>query len=97
MDEICIDINDIERLQKRGIRLAEAQGAGAVKAPEKPLAGIIRKQRNRNRSVSDVLNIGAGTRCQHCGMLYFMWVDKCSTCSKAMEYNMGTRDEKVRL
>jgi len=97
MDEICIDIKDIERLQKRGIRLAEAQGSGSVSNESNPLAGITRSQRNRNKSVGDVLNIGSGTRCQHCGMLYFMWVDKCRTCSKKMEYNMGHRDEKVRL
>ena len=96
MEEVQIDIRDIERLQKRGIRLAEGMGA-AVAKPETPLQGIVSKQRIRNRKIGDVLNIGSGTRCLHCGMLYFMWVDKCRTCNKAMEYNMGDRNEAVRI
>ena len=90
-----LGFDDIERLQKRGIRLAESYGAGTVLNEDKPLQGITKKQRNRNKKAGDVLNIGSGTRCKNCGMLYFMWVDKCSTCGRQMEYNLGQVDNKV--
>ena len=88
-----LGLDDIERLQKRGIRLAESYGAGTVFNEDRPLQGITKKQRNRNKKAGDVLNIGSGTRCKHCGMLYFMWVDKCGTCGRQMEYNLGQREE----
>ena len=88
-----LGFDDIERLQKRGIRLAESYGAVTVFNEDKPLQGITKKQRNRNKKAGDVLNIGSGTRCKHCGMLYFMWVDKCRTCNRQMEYNLGQREE----
>ena len=88
-----LGLDDIERLQKRGIRLAESYGAGSVFNEDKPLQGVTKKQRNRNKKAGDVLNIGTGTRCKSCGMLYFMWVDKCSTCGRQMEFNLGERED----
>lgn len=88
-----LGLDDIERLQKRGIRLAESYGAGTVFNEDRPLQGVTSKQRNRNKKVGDVLNIGAGTRCKNCGMLYFMWVDNCRTCGRQMEYNLGERED----
>jgi hypothetical protein len=87
-----LGLDDIARLQKRGIRLNESYGASAVADEENPLSGLTLKQRNRNKNAGDVLNIGSGTRCKHCGMLYFCWVDKCRTCSKPMEFNLGQKE-----
>jgi hypothetical protein len=87
-----LGLDDIERLQKRGIRLNESYGASVVADESSPLSGVTLKQRNRNKNIGDVLNIGAGTRCQQCGMLYFMWVDKCRTCGRQMEYNLGVKE-----
>ena len=89
METTQIDLDDIQRLQKRGIRLAESLGEGKVFNEANPLAGVTKKQRHRTSKAADVLNIGSGTRCRHCGMLYFCWVDNCRTCKKPMEYNMG--------
>jgi hypothetical protein len=87
-----LDLDDIKRLEHRGVRLAESYGAGTVFNEDNPLAGITKKQRMRTRKAGDVLNIGSGTRCKHCGMLYFCWVDNCSTCGRQMEYNHGSRE-----
>jgi hypothetical protein len=87
-----LGLDDIARLQKRGICLNESYGASAVADEENPLSGLTLKQRNRNKNAGDVLNIGSGTRCKHCGMLYFCWVDKCRTCSKPMEFNLGQKE-----
>ena len=87
-----LGLDDIERLQKRGVRLAESYGAGSVMNENNPLQGITLKQRNRHKStVGDVVNIGSGTRCKNCGMLYFCWVDNCRTCGRQMEYNLSRR------
>ena len=88
-----LGLDDIDRLQKRGIRLAESYCDGTVFNEDRPLQGITKKQRNRNKKAGDVLNIGSGTRCKHCGLLYFMWVDQCRTCPRQMEYNLGQREE----
>ena len=88
-----LGLDDIARLQKRGIRLNESYGASAVADEENPLSGLTLKQRNRNKNAGDVLNIGSGTRCKHCGMLYFCWVDKCRTCSQPMEFNLGVKQQ----
>ena len=64
--------------------------------PEDPLRGVVKEQRNRNSEIGDVLNIGSGTRCKHCGMLHFMWRENCGSCGKPMEYNLGHRDEGAR-
>ena len=86
-----LGLDDIERLQKRGIRLAETRTQGKVVDETNPLQGAMMKQRIRNRKAGDVLNIGSGTRCKHCGMLYFCWVDVCQSCGRQMEYNLGSR------
>lgn len=86
-----LGLDDIERMQKRGIRLNEVYGASVRTNEDKPLEGVTLKQRNRNRAAGDVLNIGSGTRCKHCGMLYFCWVDNCRTCGKAMDFNLGVK------
>tara|TARA_R100000005_G_scaffold95579_1_gene77689 strand:+ start:499 stop:798 length:300 start_codon:yes stop_codon:yes gene_type:complete len=92
-----LDFDDISRAQKTNVRLAEALGSGDVYNSLKPLEGVTAAQRQRNTDVGDILNIGAGTRCQHCGMLHFLWVDKCRSCNRPMEYNMGHRNEEARL
>jgi len=97
MDKAVLDVKDLERMQKRDIRWAEAIGSGNVTNTERPLAGITREQRMRNAKAKDILNIGSGTRCRHCGLLYFCWVENCSACGNAMDYNLGHRDENVRL
>ncbi len=88
-----LGLEEIERLQKRGIRLAESYGSGSVFNTERPLEGITQKQRVRTSKAADVMNIGSGTRCKACGMLYFCWVDKCRTCNQKMDFNLGTHDE----
>jgi hypothetical protein len=88
-----LGLDDIERLQKRGVRLAESYGNGSVFNEDKPLEGLTLKQRNRHKStMNDVVNIGAGTRCVSCGMLYFCWVADCRTCGRQMDYNLGERE-----
>jgi len=88
-----LGLDDIERLEKRGIKLAENAGHGAVFNEDKPLEGIIKKQRIRNRKAGDVVNIGSGTRCQNCGLLYFCWTDKCQACGRQMDFNLGERGQ----
>ena len=85
-----LGLDDIERLQKRGIRFDESYGASVRVNEDKPLEGVTLKQRNRNKNAGDVLNIGTGTRCKSCGMLYFCWVDKCRTCGVKMDFNLST-------
>ena len=87
-----LGLDDIERLQKRGIRLNESYGTTVRTNEDNPLSGFALKQRNRNKSAGDVLNIGSGTRCKHCGMLYFCWVDKCRTCGMQMDFNLGNKE-----
>jgi hypothetical protein len=88
-----LGLDDIERLQKRGIRLNESYGASVRTNEDKPLSGVTIKQRNRNKNAGDVLNIGSGTRCKHCGMLYFCWVDTCRTCKKPVDFNLGKKEQ----
>jgi hypothetical protein len=87
-----LGLDDIERLQKRGIRFDESYGASVRVNEDKPLEGVTLKQRNRNKNAGDVLNIGTGTRCKSCGMLYFCWVDKCRTCGVKMDFNLSTKE-----
>lgn len=87
-----LGLDDIERLQKRGIRFDESYGASVRVNEDKPLEGVTLKQRNRNKNAGDVLNIGTGTRCKGCGMLYFCWVDKCRTCGVKMDFNLSTKE-----
>ena len=93
-----LDFDDISRAQKENVKLAETLNqTGSVFNTDRPLAGVVGQQRQRNTEVGDILNIGSGTRCKHCGLLHFMWVEKCSACKKPMEYNMAHRDEEARL
>ena len=74
-----IDLADIERMQKQGIRSdVSLDLTDLVKRDEKnPLKGITQEQRNRNSEAADILNIGKGTRCKHCGMLYIkVWASR---------------------
>jgi hypothetical protein len=91
-----LELSDIERAQKQNVKLAETLGTGTVFNTDKPLAGAITKQNKRVDDIGDILNIGSGTRCQHCALLHFMWVEKCSSCKKPMEYNMAHRNEEAR-
>ena len=84
-----LGLDDIARLEKRGIRLAENLGEGSVFNEDKPLEGITKQQRIRNRKAADVVNIGAGTRCTSCGLLYFCWTPKCQACGHKMDFNLG--------
>ena len=95
LESVEIDINDISRFQKQDVR-ADISYKHEVDT-ENPLKGVTRKQRARTAEVSDVMNIGSGTRCKHCGMLHFMWRATCGSCDKPMEYNLATRDEEARL
>ena len=69
-----LGLDEIERLQKRGIRFNESYGASL------------------RTNEGDVLNIGSGTRCKSCGMLYFCWVDKCRTCGGHVDFNLSTKE-----
>tara|TARA_R100001015_G_scaffold13562_1_gene6023 strand:- start:891 stop:1145 length:255 start_codon:yes stop_codon:yes gene_type:complete len=81
------------RANKEGVRFDVSNVADKK---DNPLAGVTSAQRNRNRHIGDVLNIGAGTRCKHCGFLHFLWRETCGACDKPMEYNLGHRDETKR-
>ena len=91
-----IELADIERMQKQSIRSDVNLDLGALVDDSRPLEGIVSEQRNRNSEAADILNIGSGTRCKHCGMLHFLWRETCGACKKPMEYNLGHRDEGAR-
>ena len=55
-----IDLSDMARAGKEGVRFDVSNVADKK---DSPLAGVTSAQRNRNRHIGDVLNIGAGTRC----------------------------------
>ena len=88
-----IDLSDMARANKEGVRFDVSNVADKK---DSPLAGVTSAQRNRNRHIGDVLNIGAGTRCKHCGFLHFLWRETCGACDKPKEYNLGHRDETKR-
>jgi len=92
-----IDLSDITRADKQGRKADYAYGGERVSNEQRPLEGVTQAQRNRNQEIGDILNIGSGTRCTHCGFLHFMWRATCGACEKPMEYNLGKRDEKKRL
>ena len=87
-----LGLKEIERLEKRGIRLAESYGSGSVFNEDNPLEGITKKQRVRNRKAGDVVNISAGTRCTKCGLLYFCWAEKCQACGAKLDFNLGGKE-----
>ena len=92
-----LDIEDISRAQKQSVRSDIKYDDGVVGDNPNPRKGTVRKQHKRVKDVADILNIGSGTRCKHCGFLHFMWREKCATCNRPMEYNLGTRNEEARL
>jgi len=90
-----LDLSDLVRANKQGVKLDT--DSAVVADSEHPLKGVTGSQRNRNKNIGDILNIGSGTRCTHCGFLHFMWRATCATCDKPMEYNLGHRDEENRM
>ena len=91
-----LDIDDISRAAKQNARVDTSYSTEQVDT-DAPLKGITKKQRARNLDVRDVLDIGAGTRCKHCGMLHFLWRETCGSCDRPMEYNLGSRNEGARI
>jgi len=88
-----VDSHDLARLEKQGWQYAEGE---SVPIDEKDrFKGVIRQQNTRRRNIRDVLNIGSGTRCRHCGMLHFCYLERCGACSKPMDYNVATTDGVV--
>jgi len=96
MEEIEMDIDMLTRLQREGVRMAESAGSGSVTTTDRPLKGVVGRQNSRNTSARDILNIGSGTRCTNCGLLYFCWTESCNACGRAMEFNLGHRNEEAR-
>ena len=92
-DVVSLDEESISRAQKQNVRIDSHYNDGVVLDKEHPLKGVTKNQRTRNVEIGDILDIGSGTRCVHCGMLHFLWVENCSTCRKPMEYNMGKRED----
>ena len=91
-----LDIDDISRAAKQNVRVDVQYNTESVDT-DAPLKGITKKRRTRNADIADILDIGAGTRCQHCGMLHFLWRATCGACDRPMEYNLGSRNEEARL
>ncbi|MBT4406258.1 MAG: hypothetical protein HOC79_00095 [Euryarchaeota archaeon] len=83
---------DIHRMAKQGWQ--QAEGDMIKQDARDPLPGIAKQQNTRSRNIRDVINIGGGTRCRHCGMLHFCYIERCGACSKPMDYNLG-KVEKV--
>ena len=96
-DMRSLDLSDMVRSNKQGVKNDSEYSIAAVTDEQNPLKGITSSQRNRNRNIGDVMNIGSGTRCTHCGFLHFLWRAKCGSCEKPMEYNLEKRDEKNRV
>jgi len=92
-DVRSIDMSDVVRAGKQGRKADFQYGSEVVAKPQHPLEGITQSQRNRNQEIGDILNIGSGTRCKHCGMLYFCWVDTCRTCKKPVDFNLGVKQQ----
>ena len=92
-----IDLSDIARAGKQGVKVDTSYSVDVKTDEKNPLKGVTSQQRTRNRNIGDVLNIGTGTRCKHCGFLHFLWRETCGACDKPMEYNLGHRDESKRL
>tara|TARA_R110001583_G_scaffold39716_6_gene127047 strand:- start:14871 stop:15170 length:300 start_codon:yes stop_codon:yes gene_type:complete len=96
-DVRSIDFDDISRSQKQGVVSDVKFDHNKVMNTDRPLEGVVKSQRARTSDVGDILNIGSGTRCKHCGFLHFMWRASCGACERPMEYNLGDRDEKNRM
>ena len=78
---------DIHRMAKQGWKQDEGDRVDDTQRDR--LKGVVKNQNTRSRNIRDVLNIGAGTRCRHCSMLHFCYLERCGACNKAMDYNLG--------
>ncbi len=88
-----MDIETLRRLEKQGWKQAEES---MVKTDEQDkLKGVIKRQNIKTRNIRDIVNIGQGTRCRHCGMLHFCYLERCAACKKPMDYNLGKTEEVV--
>lgn len=62
-----MDAEDLRRFTKQGWEYATGESVRKDASPRERLAGQISAQNTRSRNVRDVLDIGSGTRCKHCG------------------------------
>ena len=92
---MSLDLKDLLRMQKQGWKMDEGAYADPEATSREKLAGITREQRMRTRNVRDIIDIGSGTRCKHCGMLHFLYLERCGSCGKPMEYNLGKTEVNV--
>lgn len=86
---------EVRRFSKQGWKYATGESVRTEAGSDERLAGQISGQNMRSRNIRDVIDIGSGTRCKHCGMLHFCYLERCGACSKPMEYNLGTVDVQV--
>jgi len=86
---------ELRRLSKQGWKYATGESVRTEAGSDERLAGQISGQNLRSRNIRDVIDIGSGTRCKHCGMLHFCYLERCGACSKPMEYNLGSVDVQV--
>lgn len=93
--DMSLDLKDLIRMQKQGWKMDEGGQCDPDATSRERLAGITREQRMRTRNVRDIIDIGSGTRCKHCGMLHFLYLERCGACSKPMEYNLGKTEVNV--
>ena len=88
-----MDLNELKRLEKQGWKKAEE---AMVKTDEQDkLKGVTKRQNMKTRNIRDIVNIGSGTRCRHCGMLHFCYLERCGSCKKPMEYNLAKTEEVI--
>ena len=88
-----MDIETLRRLEKQGWKAAEES---MVKTDEQDkLKGVIKRQNMKTRNIRDIVNIGQGTRCRHCGMLHFCYLERCAACKKPMDYNLGKTEDVI--
>ena len=90
-----MNAEDLRRQSKQGWKYATGESVRTDASGRERLAGQIQEQNTRSRNIRDVIDIGSGTRCKHCGMLPFCYLERCGACSKPMEYNLGKVDTKV--
>ena len=85
---------DVYRMARQGWSEATDDSV-AMEQERDRLKGIIKRQNIRSRNIRDVVNIGSGTRCRHCGMLHFCYMERCGACSKPMDYNLGKTESVI--
>ena len=86
---------ELRRLSKQGWKYATGESVRSEAGSDERLVGQIGEQNLRSRNIRDVIDIGSGTRCKHCGMLHFCYLERCGACSKPMEFNLGSVDVQV--